>query len=192
MLAIIPPLNHYLHKLARLSKIWVYPATPYPKSLHLNSFLLPSANGYQRLSLPLQGGRSSMRSLADTQIDYSLSWLKLHRKTLDSCYRNSPWYVWYIDDFWQIYAQRQRFLLDKIIVLYSYLTALLGQRVEISFAYQRRMPRVLNLGLEIPAYPQVFAHKLGFLPRVSLLDLLFHLGPEAREYLKGFRMQLTT
>jgi len=37
----------------------------------------------------------------------------------------------------------------------------------------------------LPPYTQVFENKSGFLPDLSIIDLLFNLGPEAGEYLKG-------
>lgn len=183
MFAIVPSLAQYLYVLATQTTVLVYPSAAYPKSLHLNSFCLPTANGYQRLTIPLKGGRTCMRSLADTEIIYCEPWLNLHRKALDTCYKNSPWYAWYIDDFWNIYAQKHRFLLDKIIAVYQYLGKTLEREQEIVFAYQLRIPR-LNYSEIVPEYPQVFAEKFGFLPKVSLLDLLFHLGTEAKNYVK--------
>jgi len=32
-------------------------------------------------------------------------------------------------------------------------------------------------------YPQVFSHKTGFLPDLSILDLMFNLGPGSQSYL---------
>lgn len=36
----------------------------------------------------------------------------------------------------------------------------------------------------MPPYYQVRADKLGFIPSLSILDLLFNMGPEAQLYLK--------
>jgi hypothetical protein len=38
--------------------------------------------------------------------------------------------------------------------------------------------------LEFPRYPQVFEYKYGFVPGLSILDLLFNVGPEAGNYLE--------
>ena len=36
----------------------------------------------------------------------------------------------------------------------------------------------------IPAYQQVFEERTGFMPQLSILDLLFCTGPQALDYLK--------
>ena len=37
--------------------------------------------------------------------------------------------------------------------------------------------------MPLPPYSQVFDSRLGFLPNMSVIDLLFNLGPEAKSYL---------
>lgn len=185
MLPVIPPLAYYLQVLKNLNTIYLYPSAPYPKSLNLNSFSLPSANGYLRLSIPLRGGRTRMRNLADTEIDYREPWLAHHKKTLDSCYKNSPWYDWYVEGFWEIYVRKYRYLLDKTVAIYQYLSNCLGHEQQLIFAYQSSHSPIIYTN-QVPEYPQVFMHKLGFMPNVSLLDLLFHLGTEAKTYIKCY------
>ena len=41
-----------------------------------------------------------------------------------------------------------------------------------------------SLFSDLPPYPQVFDEKNGFFPNISILDLLFNLGPESKQYLK--------
>lgn len=43
----------------------------------------------------------------------------------------------------------------------------------------------LPISMEIPEYTQVFDVKFGFQPEVSILDLLFNLGPLSTEYFKN-------
>jgi hypothetical protein len=41
-----------------------------------------------------------------------------------------------------------------------------------------------NYGGDLPEYVQVFGDRHGFLPNLSILDLLFNLGPNTTTYLK--------
>lgn len=42
---------------------------------------------------------------------------------------------------------------------------------------------------EIKPYEQVFSHKNGFIPNLSILDLLFNLGPETQQYISQLKNQ---
>ena len=44
-------------------------------------------------------------------------------------------------------------------------------------------PKKINM-LPCPYYNQVFNYKLGFIPNLSIIDLLFNKGPESKEFLK--------
>ena len=43
---------------------------------------------------------------------------------------------------------------------------------------------------EFKEYVQVFGNKFGFLPNLSILDLLFNLGPETKTYLNSIKLDL--
>ena len=40
-------------------------------------------------------------------------------------------------------------------------------------------------GKKFPKYPQVFEYKFGFIENLSVLDLIFNLGPESNNYLNS-------
>ena len=46
-------------------------------------------------------------------------------------------------------------------------------------------PKSAWRGLATPTYPQVFEDRLGFVAGRSILDVLFHVGPEAPCYLRA-------
>ena len=43
--------------------------------------------------------------------------------------------------------------------------------------------------MKIKKYDQVFMEKHGFIANLSILDLIFNLGPESAEYLKNINLQ---
>ena len=46
------------------------------------------------------------------QVDYSTNWQKLHFKGIESAYKNSPYYDYYIDNFMHFFERKEKFLLD--------------------------------------------------------------------------------
>ena len=61
----------------------------------------------------------------------------------------------------------------------QYPSKLLDYREKIHPKKSFRDPRFKN-----PEYTQVFSPKYGFIPNLSILDLLFNLGPESADYLR--------
>ena len=51
-----------------------------------------------------------------------------------------------------------------------------GEKFELINAKKKRIKN--------PIYSQVFDSKLGFISDISVLDLIFNLGPESLDYLK--------
>jgi len=43
---------------------------------------------------------------------------------------------------------------------------------------------------EFKTYIQVFRNKYGFIPNLSILDVLFNLGPETKKYLNNTKLDL--
>ena len=44
--------------------------------------------------------------------------------------------------------------------------------------------------IEFKSYIQVFKNKYGFIPNLSILDVLFNLGPETKSYLNNVKIDL--
>ena len=47
-----------------------------------------------------------------------------------------------------------------------------------------------NFKIEFKSYIQVFRNKYGFIPNLSILDVLFNLGPETKRYLNNVKIDL--
>ena len=54
--------------------------------------------------------------------------------------------------------------------------------------YRYKISPKIKSELKFPPYPQVFEDRFGFVPNLSILDLLFNLGPEALNYLKSIKV----
>ena len=145
---------------------------PYQKQTLRTRCLIDSPQGALTLSLPVEK-MTAGTPLCDVRISDHGNWRHQHWQALCSSYRQSPFFDYFADDFAPFYEQRWENLLAFNTALHETVCRLLD--VE---------------GIrEMPAWPraqtyyQVFAQKHGFLPGLSIVDLLFNLGPESILYL---------
>ena len=120
---------------------------------------------------------------------------------MKSAYRNSPYYDYYFYKIERFFEQKETFLVDlnaKILdALFSMLkidadwsfttdyvsapTVFCDMRDSISPKPSRNKP---DDAFVPKPYIQVFADRFDFVPNLSILDLIFNVGPESKEYLE--------
>jgi hypothetical protein len=167
-----------------------------------NRMIIASGNGPLLLSIPLEGGRSQHRPLKEVRIANRYNWQDNHWKALTSCYNRSPWFGHYRDGLEGLYQTRFDYLSDWGLACMKWVQDSLGLKQELGTTnayFQRYNPdefedyrrgsesveEGLLTGNEQRRYPQVFEERTGFLPGLSVLDLLFCTGPEAVDFLRG-------
>jgi hypothetical protein len=148
---------------------------------------LSGANAPLLLSIPLHGGRDQKQQLKDVQIAASEPWQKNHWKGIVSSYRKAPWFEEYETELLQFYRQPEKFLLDWNLKTMLWAIEKLKWKLDIMADTEAEDPgeiQLLNSSnvLEFPVYQQVFADRFGFLPNLSILDLIFCEGPKAVNY----------
>lgn len=166
----------------------------FEKSTYRNRCYIASPNGKLRLTIPVEGGKGQRALYADIKIDYEQNWQKIHWQSLTSCYRNSPYFEFYEHRFEPFFTERFEKLFDFNRRLMELLIELLELDVNITYtnSYQKRCDDGVDFRSRmLPAqiadsgitYRQVFQEKTGFLPDLSIVDLLFSEGPRAKEKL---------
>ena len=164
---------------------------PFVKQTYRNRAVIATENGAQSLTIPVihDGGRMAM---LDVRISEHGNWRHQHWNAMVSAYRKSPFFDYYADDFAHFYEERDGFLMDFNLRLHAVVSELLGlergvQIVDNSFKVMdfvdlRRIaePKALSdiEGYSAQPYYQVFAQRNGFIPNLSIVDLLFNMGPE--------------
>jgi hypothetical protein len=168
----------------------------YSKQSYRNRCIIYGANGALTLSIPVLKGPGQKTRVMDIRIDYSRNWRTLHWKGIESAYRHSPFFEFYMDDIQAFLEKKHDFLLDLNLDILDYLLeaveitgkySLTKEYVEPSaghFTDARHTihPKVDYAGdmhFSAVPYAQVFSDRLGFLGNLSILDLMFNEGPNA-------------
>lgn len=156
-----------------------------PKKTYGNRTIIATANGLQTLSIPLIGGRGSRIEYSDLEISYTENWIAKHKMALQSAYAKSPYYEFYMPYFEGTLDQRYSKLFDLNKALFDEIKRLLKCKTTTDVVNNKPnlyyTPDMFDSHVEV--YPQVFRYKYAFQPDLSILDLLFCMGPVAREYL---------
>ena len=171
---------------------------PFVKQTYRNRAVIATENGTQNLTIPVihDGGRIAMR---DVRISEHGNWRHQHWNAMVSAYRKSPFFDYYADDFAHFYEERDGFLMDFNLRLHQVISELLGLDREVRIIdNSNKATRFIDLrhiaepkaladmeGYTPQPYYQVFAQRNGFIPNLSILDLLFNMGPEGLIVLRG-------
>ena len=135
--------------------------------------------------------------MKDIEISDHGNWRHLHWNAIESAYNHTPFFEYYKDDFRPFYEKKYRFLIDFNEDLRRLVCSLIDMQpaVQYTSSYQTQLPadaedfrerihpkkdfRQENPTFNPLAYYQVFQQRLGFLPNLSIIDLLFNMGPES-------------
>lgn len=178
-------------------KIDIY--EPWRKMSFRNRCVVVGSNGCINLSIPLLDGREQKKLLKDVRIDNRKPWQSQHWKTIISCYNRSPWFDFFEPELAKLYGQPADLLSDWNRTCLSWVTGKLGLSISVndlpSIASAQPGPEVVDwrnkltpktLQTDFPnpvQYHQVFEERIGFIPHLSVLDLLFCEGKNARRIL---------
>ena len=166
---------------------------PFTKQTYRNRAVIATENGTQSLTIPVvhDGGWTAMR---DVRISEHGNWRRQHWNAIVSAYRKSPFFDYYADDFAHFYEEKDGFLMDFNIRQHNVISELLGLQHTLTtndeksvfpcgtiedirhIAEPERVADVSDIK-SIPYY-QVFMQRHGFIPNLSIVDLLFNMGPE--------------
>ena len=161
------------------------------KQTYRNRAVIATENGSQSLTIPVihDGGRTAMR---DVRISEHGNWRHQHWNAMVSAYRKSSFFDYYADDFAHFYEERDGFLMDFNLRLHGVISELLGLERDVKIIdNEHKIKEFIDLrniaepkalanfaGYTAQPYYQVFAQRNGFIPNLSIVDLLFNMGPE--------------
>ena len=190
--AYLPPVNFFT-AIKRGGDVLIEQYDNYCKQTYRNRCRIATAGGIQTLTIPVVKSDSPKQLMKDVRISDHGDWRRQHWNALESAYMNSPFFMYYQDDFRPFYERRIEFLIDFNTQLTELILKLAGmdKKIKLTESYSRPSTGINDLRQLIDPqqtsqnrpYWQVFKQKYGFQPNLSAVDLLFNMGPEFPLYL---------
>lgn len=197
------PVQWY-QKLNRYDHCVIEQHDTYQKQTYKNRCVIATANGLQALTVPVEVS-SNREEVKDVRISDHNNWRKVHWHALQSAYSESPFFDYYVDDIRPFFEKKYAFLIDFNEAIRQKMCELLDIETSVSYSSGFRVhgsgfmvhgsgfkdfrevirakhPQE-DVEFEARPYWQVFQHRYGFQPNLSILDLLFCMGPESVFYL---------
>ena len=196
------PIQWY-QKLYRADEAWIEQHEHFVKQTYRSRCIIATTQGTQTLSIPIEHPTSNVQRstfnvqrIKDIRISDHGNWRHLHWNALQSAYGESPFFEYYEDDLRPFFEKRWTFLFDFNEAIRQKLCELLDISPVVHFTekyvsdYASDYREAINPKHPAPdpdfqprRYYQVYEAKHGFLPNLSIVDLLFNMGPESVFYL---------
>ena len=166
----------------------------FEKMTNRNRYPVSGANNSILLSVPLINGRNQHVPMNNVLIHNEANWQIQHWRTLVSVYKRSPYFEYYEQSLQPFFETDYTSLIDFSRAGITWVKQQLNLKYKEQEAteYIKEYPAAITdlRGKDIEnegllKYYQVFEDRIGFLPDLSILDLLFSEGPLAANILRG-------
>lgn len=156
----------------------------YQKQGLRNRCKITGAENSITLSVPLIGGREQKTLMKDVRINNSSRWHGEHVKTIKSCYGKAPFFEYYFDAIEKILLKKHIYLLELNMDILNLFIQWFKWEGKLTFTTSFEKPQLLERPiLQTPTYIQVFSDRKSFEPGLSILDVVFCVGPETKTLL---------
>jgi len=199
-IAYLPPIDYLAHFLAAPNPVIdIY--EHWPKRTLRNRAEITSPKGRYMLSVPVSKDKHHTPA-KNVRISYREKWQVNHWRAIKSFYSNSPFFLFYEQDIKYFFEHNYDRIIDLNLELMKTLLELLNINKEVPASYAYIEKNEISHDLReyfnhtkdtvlVPKYIQVFEDRQPFLHNLSILDLLFNLGPEAETYLENLADKLS-
>ncbi len=190
-ISIIPPIP-YIAAALQSQKATIDFGEYYIHQTIRNRYHIAGPNGVMVLTINVKSQKGLKIPTGEIEIDYSKAWQRLHLRTIEAAYRSAPFYGHYIAYLEPLLTGNETTLgelfskawplwmkLLKISPNYSFSPKYLEENAAADLRAKIKEPAWYDGKVYSPQYMQVFADRQGFIPRLSVLDLLFNEGPAA-------------
>lgn len=182
----------YYARVAAAGKVVIEGYDHYAKQTYRNRCRIAGPGGVLTLSVPVVHPENPKCPMKDIRISDHGNWRHLHWNALESAYNSTPFFEYYKDDFKPFYEKKYAFLADFNDELFRLVCKLIDISPAIEYTteyktefganekdYRDAIHPKRESGFAAVPYYQVFEGRHGFLPNLSVVDLLFNMGPES-------------
>ncbi len=193
------PCISYCQLLSKSSSLVIEQYDYFRKMSFRNRCIISGSNGLISLTVPVEGGRNNRNVMKDVKICYTENWTLQHWKAIVCSYSKSPYFEYYGESVEQLIKKRHVFLIDKNLEILHWIVKTLKLSCTFEFSIQNSLfdldnisdyrnkwlpNNYLEVSNSLPEYFQIFEEKLGFNVNLSILDLLFCEGQNAKYLLR--------
>lgn len=191
--AYLAPIEYY-SKILNYNNIYIEKFENYTKQTYRNRCVIYGANGPLSLIIPIKKNSSVKTLIKDIKIDYSMNWQRVHLMSIESAYNSSPFYQYFINELLPFYFKNYSFLIDFNTELQKIILNIININKSINYTkeyirtpddntydfrqliHPKKKFHIRNDNFITNEYYQVFSNKFGFIPNLSIIDLLFNTG----------------
>ena len=185
--------TEYFYIILKYENVLIESSEFYIKQSLRNHTVILGPNGDQRLTVPIKRKGKSKTIFKNLKISNNL-WKKKHLQSIKTAYGNSPFFIHYIDEIFEIINHDYDLLLDLNRNLLTYFLKELDITKNITYTTEYiqdygenhldfRYKKKNLLTTKSINYPQNFLNRNSNLEKYSIIDLLFNVGNESKNTL---------
>ncbi|REJ82416.1 MAG: hypothetical protein DWQ44_12535 [Bacteroidetes bacterium] len=192
-IAYFPPVS-YFSVLCRHESVFIEAKEHFIKQSYRNRTIIYGANGKLSLTIPVHH-QQLYRTPIDQVKMLNDGWKKIHWRSIESAYRKAPYFEFYEDRIRNVFWTEEEYLFSYNLILIRTINSILKNNTHINITSKfelspdfysdiRNSISPKNKFVAQLEYHQVFSEKFGFIPDLSILDIIFNLGPDAASFLR--------
>lgn len=192
----LPPISWFSLFLQDDTEIVFEQYENFPKQTFRNRTNIYGANGKLSLIIPID--HKGNRVINQLQVSNRSKWRPLHWKSIKTAYQSSPYFDYYEDQLQKIFEFKSNSLFEFNLHALKIIQKILKTEKEYRLTeeyfknpdqpnYREYFSAKGESSFKMEEYYQSFSDKYGFLPGLSIIDLICNKGPESLAYIKNNR-----
>ncbi len=184
------PSIYYFYLILKHKNVLIESHDFYIKQSLRNHTIILGPNGDQKLTVPINRKGKSKTIFKNVKISNKI-WKKKHMQSIKTAYGNSPFFIHYVDQIFEIINYKTDLLsnLNKSLLTYFLKELNIKNNITYTNEYLKdyghdfldcRNKKIHSNNIQSIYYQQTFLNKSNNLEKYSIIDLLFNIGNESK------------